>query len=411
MSGPVPRAYRRARVAVGGMFFLNGAVYASVVPRYPDLKAHLGLSNAALGSAVSAYWLGALLVGLLGGVVVGRWGSGRVAWVVTVGASTNLLLIGLAPSWWALAGVLFLAGSFDTVADIAENAQALRVERRYGRSILNSLHGVWSIGAVTGGLTGAAAAGLHVPIRWHLSVAAAVFVLVALVLSRLLLPGPDRAVDTSTSAGIAGAADSIDGRVRSSSRRHLLLAVAGLGIFATLAQAIEDTGATWSTVYLRDELRTAGAVAGLGFVALQTMQTVGRLLGDRIVTRFGDRAVARGGAALAGTGVGIALLIGSPAAAIAGFGVAGLGIATLIPAAMRHADGLPGLRAGVGLTLVGTVSRVGSLGAPPLVGFLADTFSLRIGLLVVPAAAVVLIVLARVLGPAARLGHATPALR
>lgn len=384
------------------MFFLNGAVYASVVPRYPDLKAQLGLTNAALGSAVSAYWLGALLVGLLGGVAVGRWGSGRVAWVVTVGAAANLTLIGLAPSSWALAGVLFLAGSFDTVADIAENAHALRVERRYGRSILNSLHGVWSIGAVTGGLTGAAAAGLHIPIRWHLSVAALVFVAVALLLSRRLLPG----VDGARGAGPPEARSRI-GRLPGS---HLLLAVAALGIFATLAQAIEDTGATWSTVYLRDELRTTGAVAGLGFVALQVLQTVGRLLGDRVVTRFGDRNVARAGAALAGVAVGVALLIGSPVATIAGFGLAGLGIATLIPAAMRHADALPGLAAGVGLTLVGTVSRIGSLGAPPLIGFLADTFSLRVALLVVPAAAVVLILLARALPVAARLDDADPAL-
>lgn len=372
-----------------------------MVPRYPDLKAQLHLSNAALGSAVSAYWLGALLVGVLGGVAVGRWGSGRVASVVTVGAAANLALVGLAPSWVALAGVLFLAGSLDTVADIAENAHALRVERGYGRSILNSLHGVWSIGAVTGGLTGAAAAGLHIPIRWHLSVAAAVFAAVALGMSRLLLPGPDRAGATSS------------GRVPPRRRlrgSHLLLTIAALGAFATLTQAIEDTGATWSTVYLRDELGAAGAVAGLGFVALQGMQTVGRLLGDRVVTRYGDRAVARAGAALAGAGVAAALALGSTAAAIAGFGIAGLGIATLIPAAMRHADALPGLGAGVGLTLVGTVSRIGSLGAPPLVGFLADTFSLRAALLVVPLAAVVLIMLARVLRPAARLADPDPGL-
>ena len=379
------------------------------MPRYPDLKAALRLSNAALGSAVSAYWLGALLVGVLGGLAVGRWGSGRVAWVVTVGAAANLALIGWAPSWLALAGVLFLAGSLDTVADIAENAHALRVERGYGRSILNSLHGVWSIGAVTGGLTGAAAAGLHIPIRWHLSVAAAVFAAVAVGVSRLLLPGPDR-------AGAARAHRTPPpGVVTGPPRRwspgaRLLLTVAALGSIATLAQAIEDTGATWSTVYLRDELGATGAVAGLGFVALQGMQTVGRLLGDRVVTRYGDRAVARAGAALAGLAVGAAVAVGSTVAAIVGFGLAGLGIATSIPAAMRYADALPGLGAGVGLTMVGTVSRIGSLGAPPLVGFLADAFSLRVALLVVPVAAVVLMMLARVLRPAARLADADPAL-
>jgi MFS family permease len=118
------RAARRARWAVSTLFFTNGAAYASVVPRYPDLKDELGLSNAALGSAVATFWLGALLVGMLGGAVVGRWGSARVAWGLTVASAANLVVISLAPSWWALAGALFVAGSIDTVADIAENATA-----------------------------------------------------------------------------------------------------------------------------------------------------------------------------------------------------------------------------------------------------------------------------------------------
>ena len=67
-----------------------------------------------------------------------------------------------------------------------------------------------------------------------------------------------------------------------------------------MAQTMEDTTAAWGGVYLREELGAAAAVSGLGFIALQSTQTVGRLLGDRVVTRYGDRAVARAGAALAG---------------------------------------------------------------------------------------------------------------
>ncbi|WP_051570899.1 MFS transporter [Cryptosporangium arvum] len=388
--GPHPAAAaRRARAAVAALFFTNGAVFASVVPRYPDVKEQLDLSNAALGAAVSAFWLGALLVGFGGGLVVKRWGSGRVATAVTLGACANLVVVGLAGSWWSLAAALFVAGSLDTVADIAENAHALRVERLYRRSILNSLHAVWSIGAVTGGVIGSAAAGGDVPLPVHFAIVAGVLALLASAASRFLLAGAD---DRPAVPVVR------PGRAPAVARRWRLGAgILALGGVATLAQGIEDSGATWSGVYLREGLGAAPAVGGLAFAALQTMQTLGRLVGDRLVTRWGDPRVAGAGAALAGVAVGAALAFPSPVGTIAAFGAAGLGIATMIPAAMRGADALPGLSAGVGLSLVGSVSRIGSLLAPPMIGALADAYSVRTGLLVVPVAALLLVVLSRTL--------------
>ena len=149
----------RARGAVAALFFAMGAMTGNLVPRFPDLKAQLELTNTEFGTAVGAYGLGALVLGLLGGVLVKRFGSRRVAWVSVVAIAVNLTLIGLAPSWLALAAVLAVAGALDSYADIGANAHGLRIERILGRSILNSLHGVWSIGAVVGGAMGAAAAG------------------------------------------------------------------------------------------------------------------------------------------------------------------------------------------------------------------------------------------------------------
>src|SRR5688500_2047005 len=103
------RSARRARGAVAALFFANGALFANLVPRFPELKADLGLSNAAFGSAVAAYGIGALLAGLVAGLLVSRWGSVVVAPASTVGIAANLVLLGVAPSWAALAGALFLA--------------------------------------------------------------------------------------------------------------------------------------------------------------------------------------------------------------------------------------------------------------------------------------------------------------
>jgi MFS family permease len=148
---------------------------------------------------------------------------------------------------------------------------------------------------------------------------------------------------------------------------------------------------------LREELGAAAAVSGLGFIALQSTQTVGRLLGDRVVERFGDRAVARAGAALAGAAMAAALAVPAVATTILAFGLVGLGIGTLIPAGLRAADGLPGLPRGVGLSLVGTVIRVAVLVSPALIGVTADATSLRAALLAMPLAAALVLVLSPVL--------------
>jgi MFS family permease len=373
---------RRARGAVAALFFVMGAMTGNLVPRFPDLKAQLELSNTAFGTAVGAYGLGALVLGLLGGELVRRFGSRRVAWVSTAAIAVNLVLIGLAPSWLALAAFLAVAGALDSYADIGANAHGLRLERIYGRSILNSLHGVWSIGAVVGGCMGAAAAGLGIAVDVHLAAAAALFGTVAFGASRLMLPGPDT-VEPAPSSGV-----------------HVRVAhgIVALGLIAAMAQTMEDTTAAWGGVYLREELGAAAAVSGLGFIALQATQTVGRLLGDRVVTRHGDRAVARAGAGLAGCAMAAALAVPGIATTVVAFGLVGLGIGTLIPAAMRGADRL--LPNGMGLMLVGTVLRVALFVVPPLVGVIADASSLRVALLVMPAGAALVVLLSRSLsGP------------
>lgn len=367
-------------------------MFANLVTRYPDLKADLGLSNAALGSAVAAYGLGALVVGLLAALIVQRWGSSRVAPVGTVLVAANLVFLVLAPAWPVLAFAFLLAGTLDVVVDVAENAHGLRVERRYRRSILNAFHGWWSVGAVAGGVMGAAAAGFGVPLVWHMAVAAVLAASIAVAASRFLLAGHD---DTER-LDVAGRPI---GNVPTAGRLQVAGSLVAFGLVAAMAQVMEDATATWGAVYLR-ELGAAAAVSGLGFVALQALQTIGRLSGDRFVTRLGDRAVARVGATVAAGGMAVALAVPSTPATLVAFGAVGLGIGTFIPAGLRAADELPGLPRGVGLTLVGTVLRIAVFAAPPLIGVAADTYGLRAALIVMPVAAVVVLVLARVLPPA-----------
>jgi MFS family permease len=192
-AGAVAPSLRRARLAVFTLFFVNAALYANLVPRLPKVKDDLGLSNAALGSAVAAMPAGALLAGLFAPRIIQRWGSGPVAAFGLVGLAAALAGVPLTTTWAALAGLLLVAGGLDAVIDVAQNAHGFRVQRAYGRSIVNAFHGVWSIGAVVGGLMGAAAAGLGLPLTAHLLATGAAFSLAAIVARGFLLPGPEDA--------------------------------------------------------------------------------------------------------------------------------------------------------------------------------------------------------------------------
>ena len=366
---PPSAVMRRARSAVGACFFVNAVLYANLIPRFPEVKAELGLSNSALGAAIAALPLGALLAGLSSAPLIRRLGSARVASGGLTLLAAAVWAAAAAPNWAALAGALLLAGALDAIVDVAQNAHGLRVQRGYGRSILNAFHGLWSIGAVTGGLIGSAAAGLGIPLPLHLGVVALVFGVPALFGPRVLLPGSDDAerADEGTDAPAP------DRAARGAARRTALLAMAALGVLAAAGAFVEDAGGSWSAVYLRDE-------PGEG----------------EPEQRGGDRGQGEGQTDAGG---------GQPAAHArhaalpepVDDAVAGLGVATLVPAVYHAADELPGLRRGLGLAVVNWLLRIGFLVSPLLIGVLADAFSLRVALLTVVFAGLVTMVLGRVL--------------
>jgi MFS family permease len=389
-----PRQLRRARLAVAACFFLNAVFYANLVPRLPEIKADLGLSNSSLGAALAALPLGALVAALSSAALIRRFGSGRVAGYGLVLLGLTLWSVAVAPNWPALAAALLVAGALDAVIDVAQNAHGLRVQRLYRRSILNGFHGIWSIGAVSGGLLGAAAAGLAVPLVVHLGVSAVVFGAVALLALRAMLRGSD---DADREAADEANGNGVPAAPGTPARRTAVLALAALGVLAACGAFVEDAGSSWSALYLRTELATGAATAGLGFVSLQVAMTVGRLTGDRVVDRFGQRRVVRVGGALIAAGMGLALAVPSVASTLAGFALAGLGVATLIPAVYHAADELPGLRRGTGLAVINWLLRIGFLLSPLAIGVLADLTSLRVALLSVVGAGLGALLLGRVL--------------
>jgi predicted MFS family arabinose efflux permease len=358
----------RVPVAVATVFLANGAGLASWLPHIPTVQAALGLGPAALGVALLGMAAGALLGIPLAGLLIPRVGSRAVLAASALVFFGSLCLPLLAPDVPRLLLALVVLGASNGAMDVSMNAQAVAAERRLARPILSALHGTWSVG----GLGGAAAAGLALgagvtPLA-HVGGASAVLGIAAgIALSRALPPSADPAGDGPRLARPSG----------------LLL---GLGAMALLALLAEGAIGDWSAVYFRQSLGTSPALAAGGFAAFSLAMAVGRFAGDRLVARVGGVRLVRASATLAAVGLGAALLLARPAAAMLGCAAVGLGLANLVPILFRAAGRVPGVAAGHGLAAVSTAGYCGFLAGPPVIGLAAEAISLPVALALVVAA-------------------------
>ncbi|WP_200808320.1 MFS transporter [Demequina sp. NBRC 110055] len=394
---PVAPHLRRARVGVALIFFTNGIVLGGFAPRVPEIRATLGISYGTLGVAMAMWSIGALALGLFAAALIRRFGSGKVATLTMLASAGAMLAAGVAPNVWLFGAALFLVGVTDAWVDVAQNAHGLQVQKLYKRSILNAFHGLWSIGAVTGGLIGGLFAGLGWAVPWQFALSLVIVIIVNLVAYPMLLK-----------KDVAGEGDVDEAAAESAVPQHTPLrkipvrtwgVLLALTIIAIGGGWAEDAAATWSASYMQDQLLAGAGLAAFAFIAMQGCQFVGRMLGDGMVDRWGQRAVARFGGMLVALGMGLALAFPSPWGTIAGFGAAGFGVATLIPGAMHAADEIPGLREGTGLTILSWLLRLAFLMSPPVVGWIADATSLRVGLSLVPVFGVLVVLLAGVMAP------------
>ena len=396
------RAARRARAAVSALFLVNGALVANILPRLPAIKAGLDLSTAELGLAVAAMPIGGLIAGGFAGALIHRFGSGRMTVALQVVYGLLLAVVGLAPSGPALAAVFLVLGALDATADAGMNAHGILVQDRYGRSIMQAFHGFWSAGTLVGGAAGALAAGAGIPVPLHLLGAGISLAVVSLTASTGLLDEHE--------GETAAAADEAPITLRDAPRLVRLLAP--FALLGVLGVMLEDAAQTWSSVYLVEVLGLAAGVAAVAFVMYTAAMTGGRLTNDRWVDRWGPASVARGGALIAATGLGLVAAAGPtgiPALAFVGFVGVGIGASSQFPAMVNAAASLPTVPAAHGIAIVSWLARVGFVIGPALVGVAADAFGLSAAFLIPIAAALLVALLAPRLLTGSRMSVATRA--
>lgn len=354
---PLPRL-RAARLAVAGIFALNGMALANWIARIPDVKQRLALSDQQLGLTLFFAAIGALLAQPTIGWLIGRVGSRRLTTVMLLAFCLSVILPGLAGDMLSLMAALFVLGACNGGLDVAMNAQAALVEQRYARPIMSSFHGLWSVGGLAGAALGGLIATQGVAVRTHLLGVAVVATLLALVATRWLVDD-NQHHDAGPSFALPP--------------RALLL----LGFIAFGVLLCEGAVADWGAVYLRESLGSTPAIAATGYAVFSLLMAAGRLTGDGLALRFGPAGVVRAGGALVALGIGLAVGSGQPALAIVGFGLVGAGLACSFPLILSAAARTPGMAASTGIAAMATAGYTGFLVGPPLIGTLAEAVTLR----------------------------------
>lgn len=349
---------RTYRIATSIFFFIIGLTYVSWACRIHDIKEYFHLNNAGLGSILFALPVGLLVSLPVSGWVVTRLGSRKV--LVTAGLlfPLTLCLIGFVTEIWQLVIVLFCFGFLNNLFEVAMNTQAVGIEALYGRSIMASFHGLWSLAGFTGVGIGTWVISLGWPVWVHFCMICAISWGLLLVSYRQLLPadqaGDDQPIFARPDGGLLK-----------------------LGLIAFASLITEGTMFDWSGVYFKQIVAVPESFTTVGYIAFMGTMAGGRFTADRLVTRFGITRILQLSGITSTLGLLLAVMFPNIYTATAGFLLVGIGVSSVVPLVLALAGKSPTMAPGIAIAAVSTIGFLGFLAGPPLIGFIAEAASLR----------------------------------
>ena len=344
----------RSRAAVSLLFLMNGFVVGCWAPKIPDFAERLALRQFELGLMILVFGVGSLVMMPIAGAQIAKHGSRIVVQVTAVCVLPLLLALTLAPNVITGAISLFLFGGFIGAMDVAMNANAVSVEKSMRRAIMSSCHAFWSLGGLIGsGLGGIVISKLGILGHAELAtVLAAIFLALAWPMILADPPHPDTKKEKT--------------------KLPMVPLPWLLGLMALFSMVPEGAVLDWGALYLRQEMDASVALSGLGFAAFSATMAIMRFAGDLVRDRLGGVKTLRICTLFAIVGMLLAGLAPNAEIAILGFAFCGIGISNMVPIAFSAAGNIPGLKPGIGISVVTTMGYSGMLVAPSLIGFVAE---------------------------------------
>ena len=350
----------RIRWAVSMFYFGMGLCFATWASRIPNIKTTLHLSDGHLGTILFALPMGQLTMMFFSGKLVTRFGSNRILPFSILMYAFCLTSLGLATSSWQLALGLFAFGIFGNLSNIAVNTQGIYTEGLFKRTILTSFHGVWSLAGFTGALVGLGMLSIKMQTYTHFLIIAAIVLLLVSFNFKFLIKAKENIQIQEKK------------RFRKPDKSLVLLGVIG---FCSMAS--EGIMFDWSGVYFKDIVKVPGSLVVLGYTSFMIMMASGRFFGDGLINKFGRKRVMQISGVIISTGFFTAVFFPYIIPCTIAFMVIGLGVSTIVPTLYSVAGKHPTIPTGEALTAVSSVSFLGFLMGPPLIGHIAELFSLR----------------------------------
>lgn len=348
------------RIAVSIFFFIAGLTVSTWASRIPDIQSALHLNEAQLGGILFAIPVGQIVSLPLSGWLVSRFGSRQLVIAAAIFFPLTLILLGIATTVLQLVIVLFFFGMWANLVNIAMNTQAVGVESLYGRSIMASFHGLWSLAGFCGAAAGNFFVAKDISPFVHFLIIAVAAIFMVITSYRNTLP---------------------DERYKKTSQPIFVKpdkAVLLLGLIAFCSMICEGAMADWSGIYFQKIIQSPAAYKTLGYVAFMGTMATGRFMGDSLITKFGVKKILLISGILIAAGLAVVIVFPYLPSAIAGCLLVGFGTSCVVPMVYAIAGKSSTMSPGLALAAVSTISFVGFLLGPPVIGFIAQFAGLRI---------------------------------
>ena len=370
----------RARWALPWIFFLMGLTSMGWVPRIPEIKGSLGLSDGEFGLVLVSSSVGAIIGAQLAGRLIQLFGSRNLMRFAQTTLPLGVLLMGLAPNVYLLALGLFFMGLGSAGMDIPGNAQAVVIERLIGKKFLASLHGAWSIGTFAAALIGGAVATFVSP-AVNLSVLAASGMII-------FIPLTERMLDSTRDEHL-GDEGKDEKRIPWFKSKVNLLWVFAFGSLGALVA--EGASADWSGILLAEHMSIEVGLTASAFASFSLSMIISRFTADALMERFGAARVVFYGGVVGGAIWTASILVAIPLSQTnnllalvlinIGFFAAGAGIGPMFPAFIVGAAKVPGIPASLGIARISVISIAGYFLGPTVTGFISELTNLPTAML------------------------------
>lgn len=348
----------KQRISLSIYFFFSGFCFSTWASRIPTIKTYFDFNEAELGSILLAMPISSLIGLPISGWLVSRFDSRVPLLVSFILFSVSLLLIGYATSVFALVIAISIFSFCMRILNIAMNTQSITLQKKYEKRIIGSFHGIWSTGGLAGVGFSTFMVKMNINISQHL-LYVAIFTFFASIFAYWFLIKNDRS--TTGNKLIIGKPDKF---------------ILYLGILVFFAAVCEGGMYDWSGVYFKEVI--GEDIFTYGYLIFMAVMAISRFFSDRIIERIGMKKTYVLSASFVSIGIGMAVIFPTFWMAMTGFCLVGFGVSSVFPMTFALAGTSKKYSPGMAISLITTYGIAGMLIGPPLIGYLAHAFNLKI---------------------------------